>query len=119
MKTLFWISSAKRDLLKLPDSIKKAFGYGLHQAQMGDFPDIAKVLKGFGSSEVLELKEDDRHGTYRAVYTVRFSNSIFVLHAFQKKSKKGIKTSKEDIDLIKSRLKMAEEIYKEWKARKK
>ena len=76
---------------------------------------IGKTQSGFGSANVIELIKDHRGDTYRAVYTIRFAEVIAVLHAFQKKSKKGIETPKEDIELIRSRLKLAEEIYKEWK----
>ena len=68
----------------------------------------AKVLKGFGGAGVLELVEDDEGGTYRAVYTVRFAQAVFVLHCFQKKSKRGIATPKEDMEIIRARLKVAE-----------
>ena len=75
-------------------------------------PPDAKPLKGFGGAGVLELIEDDRNGTYRAVYTVRFSTGIYVLHAFQKKSKKGISTPAHEIDLVKERLKRADELHR-------
>lgn len=117
MKTLIWISSAKRDLIKLPKSVIKSFGYGLYQAQMGEYPDIAKTLKEFSGADVIELKENSCKNTFRAVYTVRFPEAIIILHVFQKKSKKGIKTPKEDIDLIKARFKQAVEVYNEWKER--
>ena len=78
-------------------------------------PDIGKILKGFGGASVIELVDNCKEGTFRAVYTVRFEEVIVILHAFQKKSKKGIETLKQDIELIRSRLKLAEELYKEWK----
>jgi len=111
LKKVEWISSSKKDLLKLPDKIQQVFGYSLYQAQMGDKPFNAKPLKGFLGAGVLEILEDDKGGTYRAVYTVKFEDVIYVLHIFQKKSKHGIETPKEDIDLIKSRLKIAQEIH--------
>ena len=77
----------------------------------GETPPIAKPLKGFGGAGVLELIEDDRTGTYRAIYTVKFGEAIYVLHVFQKKSKRGIGAPKHDIDLVKERLKRAEEIH--------
>jgi phage-related protein len=116
MKKVLWVSSSKRDLEDMPPAVIKEFGYGLFQAQCGTHPDIAKVLKGFGGATVLELKQEDDGGAFRAVYTVRFTDAIVVLHVFQKKSKKGIQTPKQEIDLIHARLKRAEEIYKEWKA---
>ena len=82
-------------------------------AQRGDKHDAAKVLKGFGSAGVLELVEDDQDGTYRAVYTVKFVEAVFVLHCFVKKSKRGIETPKEDMDIIRARLKVAEALAKE------
>lgn len=88
------------------------FGYGLYLAQVGEQHEDAKVLKGFGGASVIEIIDSDKSGTYRAVYTIKMRNIVFVLHIFQKKSKHGIKTPKQDIDLIKNRLKQAEEIYK-------
>lgn len=112
-KPLLWIGSSKKDLMALPVSVRKFFGHALHFAQRGDQHDAAKVLKGFGSAGVLEVVEDDISGTYRAVYTVRFEEAVFVLHCFRKKSKRGIATPKEDIKIIRTRLKVAEAIVKE------
>ena len=112
-KPLFWIGSSKKDLMALPLSVRKFFGHALDFAQHGDQHDAAKVLKGFGGAGVLEVIEDDASGTYRAVYTVRFREAVFVLHCFQKKSKRGIATPKEDIEIIRARLKVAEAIVKE------
>lgn len=108
MKSLFWIASAKKDLMAMPDDVQDTFGYALHLAQTGEKHDQAKPLKGFGSAGVLEVVEDADGGTYRAVYTVRFGNAVYVLHCFQKKSTHGIATPKPDIDLIRDRLKVAE-----------
>lgn len=119
MKTVFWIASSKKDLEDLPKNVIQEFGYALYQAQQGSYPDIAKTLKGFGSAEVIELIENDSSGTFRAIYTVRFTDAIIVLHIFQKKSTKGIETPKQDIDLIHARLKQAELIYKDWKSKRK
>jgi phage-related protein len=115
MKTVLWVASSKKDLRDLPEPVIREFGYALYQAQEGSYPDIAKTLGGFGSAEVIELKENDASGTYRAVYTVRFADAIVVLHVFQKKSTKGIETCKQDIDLIHTRLKQAELTYRDWK----
>ncbi len=112
-KQLIWIGSSKKDLKDLPDEVIDTMGYGLYLAQKGEQHENAKVLKGFGSAGVLEIKESDAAGTYRAVYTVTMPEVVFVLHVFQKKSKEGIKTPQQDIKLIKSRLKCAQEIYKE------
>lgn len=93
------------------------FGYGLYQAQIGKHPDIAKTLSGFAGASVIELVQDCKGDTFRAVYTVRFSDVVVVLHAFQKKSKRGIETPKQDIELIRTRLKLAETVYKDWKVK--
>jgi phage-related protein len=109
-KPLYWVAGSQKDLLAMPKAVVSAFGYGLHQAQIGNQHVSAKVLKGFGGAGVLELIESDEGGTYRAVYTVRIGQSIYVLHCFQKKSKQGIKTPQEDMNLIRSRLKTAEQM---------
>ncbi len=93
--------------------IRKFFGHALDFAQRGDKHDAAKVLKGFGSVGVLEIVEDGRGGTYRAVYTVKFKEAVFVLHVFQKKSRRGMATPKPDIDIIRERLKVAVQLVKE------
>ena len=112
-KPLEWIASSYKDLMALPSEVRRFFGYALSLAQAGDRHDAAKVLKGFGSAGVLELVEDDAGGTYRAVYTVRFGEAVFVLHCFQKKSKRGSATPKKDMDIICARLKVAEALAKE------
>ena len=112
-KPLAWISSSKKDLMALPLEVRKFFGHALDFAQRGDKHDAAKLLKGFGGAGVLELVEDDQSGTYRAVYTVKFAEAVFVLHCFSKKSKRGMETPKEDMDIIRARLKVAEAIAKE------
>ncbi len=89
-------------------------GFALYEAQCGLKPLDAKPLKGFGGAKVLEIASDYQTDTYRAVYTLRFNERVYVLHAFQKKSKKGIATSQSDIELIKRRLKQAEELHKAW-----
>ena len=112
-KKLIWVGSSRKDLIKMPEEVVDGMGYGLYLAQRGLFPGNAKVLKGFGGASLIELKESDAAGTYRAVYTVKMKDMIFVLHAFQKKSKQGIKTPQADIELIQRRLKDAREIYNE------
>ncbi len=112
-RPLIWIGSSKKDLMALPIPVRKFFGHALHFAQNGERHDAAKVLKGFGSAGVLELVEDDADGTYRAVYTVRFQEAVFVLHCFQKKSKTGIGTPAKDMATIRTRLKVAETVAKE------
>ena len=108
LKTLVWIASAKKDLIGMPEDVQDTFGYALHLAQAGKKHEQAKPLKGFGSTSVLEVVEDEAGSTYRAVYTVRFQNAVYVLHCFQKKSTRGIATPKPDLDLIRDRLKAAE-----------
>ena len=112
-RPLEWIGSSYKDLMALPAAVRRFFGYALSLAQAGDQHDAAKVLKGFGSGGVLEVVEDDRSGTYRAVYTVKFEEAVFVLHCFQKKSKRGIATPKEDRAIIHARLKVAEALAKD------
>lgn len=112
-KPLFWIGSSKKDLIALPLDVRKFFGHALHWAQHGEQHAAAKPLKGFGGAGVLEVVEYDGAGTYRAVYTVNFGAAVFVLHCFQKKSKSGIATPKQDIELIRARLKVAETLMKE------
>jgi len=107
-KPLEWIGSSFKDLMALSPEVRRRFGYALSLAQMGDQDDAAKVLRGFSGAGVLEVVEDDAGGTYRAVYTVKFAEAVFVLHCFQKKSKSGIATPKPDIDIIRARLKVAE-----------
>lgn len=112
-KPLEWIGGSRKDLMALPAGVRRLFGYALSLAQAGDQHDSAKILKGFGGAGVLEVVENDVGGTYRAVYTVKFEEAVFVLHCFQKKSKHGIATPKEDIEVIRARLKVAEAIAKE------
>ena len=112
-KPLEWIGNSHKDLMALPAEVRRFFGFALSLAQAGDRHDAAKVLKGFGGAGVLEVLEDDVGGTYRAVYTVKFAEAVFVLHCFQKKSKHGIATPKEEMDIIHARLKVAEALAKE------
>ena len=118
MKALKWIGKSREDLMEFPDEVIDEVGHGLYLAQMGERYTHAKPLSGFGSAKILEIRENDRSGTYRVVYTVEMPEFIFVLHAFQKKSKSGIKTPKQDIDMIKRRLKETESLYKELKGKK-
>lgn len=114
MKPIIWIASTKSDLISLPDDIQDSIGYALHQAQKREKSDKAKSFKGFGNAAVLEIVENNAGGTYRAVYTIKFKEAIAVLHVFQKKSKHGIATPKQDVELIKSRFKLAEQEYAAW-----
>ena len=110
VKPLAWIGSSKRDLLVMPEGVIEVFGYALYLAQTGGKHDQAKPLKGFGSAGVLEIIEDDDGNTYRAVYTVRFKSAVYVLHCYQKKSRKGIATPRQEIELIKARMKRAQQL---------
>ncbi|MBF0336090.1 MAG: type II toxin-antitoxin system RelE/ParE family toxin [Alphaproteobacteria bacterium] len=113
LKDLMFVGSSRKDLKKFPAGVKANIGAALYEAQMGRKPAAAKPLQGFGSAGVLEVIEDERGNTFRAVYTVRFVTAVYVLHAFMKKSKKGTGTPKEDVDLIRARLKDAEQIHKQ------
>jgi|SRR6185437_4525574 len=109
-KPLFWVASAKRDLLAFPERVKDELGTALSVAQFGGKHPKAKPWKGEGAG-VFEIVEDHRGDTYRAVYTVRFERAVYVLHAFQKKSPSGIKTAKADVELIHQRLSLARQDY--------
>lgn len=113
-KPLKWMGSSKRDLDAMPEEVKDVFGHAIDLAQAGGKHQDAKAMGGFGSAGVLEVVEDHRSDTYRAVYTIKFSGWVYVLHCFQKKSKSGIKTPKEDIALITARLKAAKSDYELW-----
>lgn len=107
-KPLLWVASSKKDLMALPSEVQDVFGYALHLAQEGRKHEQAKPLKGFGGAGVLEVVEDFKSDTYRAVYTVKFGHAVYVLHCFQKKSAHGSETPKPDMNLIRDRLKAAE-----------
>ena len=109
-KPLFWIASAKADLLEFPAQVKDGIGIALSVAQFGGKHPQAKPWKGDGPG-VLEVVENHSGNTYRAIYTVRFERAVYVLHAFQKKSPRASKTAKTDIELVGRRLKAAQEDY--------
>jgi len=111
-KPLYWIGSSKKDLYALPDQVIDDFGDALSAAQFGGKSKRVKPWKGEGPG-VLEIVEDYRGDTFRAVYTVRFEHAIYVLHTFQKKSKTGIATSRKDQAMIASRLKDAQQEYED------
>ena len=108
LKPIYWVGSSKKDLLKLPNDVIDIFGFALHLAQSGKKHEQAKPFKGFGGASVLEVVEDHMGDTYRAIYTVKIDERVYVLHCFQKKSSKGIETPKQDMDLIRERLKAAQ-----------
>jgi len=103
----------------MPVQVQKTFGTALRDVQDGETPIETKALSGFGGASVLELLEDYDRRTFRAVYTVGFPGAVYVLHVFEKKSRHGIKTPREDVALIKSRLKIAREHYDAWRREEK
>ena len=113
MKRVAWIGSSYKDFRAFPDPVQDAMGYALFLAQTGRMHGDAKPLKGFGGAGVLELIEDHQGDAYRAVYTVRFEDAVYVLHAFQKKSKQGRKTPAQEMEMIRKRLKAAEENHRQ------
>jgi phage-related protein len=113
-KPVRWIGSSRDDLRVFPEPVKRRVGGALWEAQIGSKAPYAKPLKGFGGASVLEVVDDFDGNTYRAVYTVKFAKAIYVLHVFQKKSKRGIATPQSEIALIEQRLKRAKLEYEEW-----
>jgi phage-related protein len=108
LKPVVWVGSSKADFVEFPDEVKRCIGYALYVAQQGGKHADAKPLTGFGGAGIMEVVADHRGDTFRTVYTVRLAGRVYVLHAFQKKSKSGIKTPKTQIDLLRARLKRAE-----------
>lgn len=111
MKPVIWLGSSRKDLKTFPKAVRRDIGQALYAAQRGVTYPSAKPLRGFGSSQVHEIVDRHRTDTYRAVYTVRFRGFLYVLHAFQKKAKKGARTPKADIDMIKRRIAQARNDY--------
>ncbi|HYZ26775.1 MAG TPA: type II toxin-antitoxin system RelE/ParE family toxin [Geminicoccaceae bacterium] len=113
-KPVRWVGSSKEDLRDFPEEVRRRVGGALWDAQLGLKAPYAKPLRGFGGAGVLEIVDDFDGDTYRAVYTVRFVGAVYVLHAFQKKSRRGIATPKAELDLIRQRLRRATEDYERW-----
>ena len=113
-KPVFWICDCNEELKSFPKEVRRGIGVAIMQAQCGSKSFHAKPLKGFGGSGILEVVEDFDGNTYRAVYTVKLVDAVYVLHVFQKKSKAGIKTPKQEIELIKNRLKRAKQHHAAW-----
>jgi phage-related protein len=113
IKPVFWMGSSRGDLRAMPEQVRRDIGKALYTAQQGFADPKAKPLKGFGGARVVEIVERDRSGAYRAVYTAQLGDMIYVLHVFQKKSKRGIATPKQDIALIRRRFADAERHHKE------
>ena len=118
MKRLFWIGSSRDDLKQFPDEVQDEMGHGLYLAQMGDRHNHAKTLSGLGNAKVIELRENDRSGTYRVVYTVEMAEFILYCMPFRKNRREASATPKQEIDLIKHLLKEADALYKELKGEK-
>jgi phage-related protein len=112
IKPVFWIGSSRRDLQAMPRQVRSDIGQALYTAQQGMTDPAAKPLKGFGGTRVMEVAERYRTDAYRAVYTAHLGTAIYVLHVFQKKSKSGIATPKQDLDLITKRFAEAQEDHK-------
>jgi phage-related protein len=112
LKPVIWMGSSRRDVSAFPDDVKCHVGYALYLAQQGGKHEDAKSLKGFKGASVVEVVTDHRGDTFRTVYTVRIAGVVYVLDAFQKKSKKGSKTPKADLDRIRQRLSDAEKLAK-------
>ena len=110
-KPLRWVGSTLRDLRAFPSEVRSAVGYALYAAQNGNVDPAAKPMKGFGGASVMEIIAPFSGDTWRAIYTVRFQEVVYVLHAFQKKSKSGTSTPKKEIDLIYQRLAAAQRDY--------
>jgi phage-related protein len=113
LKPVIWVGSSRKDLREFPESVRDHMGYALYVAQRGGKRRDAKALSGFGGAGVVEIVTDYRSDTFRAVYTLRYAGTVYVLHAFQKKSKTGRATPRRDNELIKQRLREAEQIAKE------
>jgi len=110
LKPVVWVGSSRKDLRAFPDAVQDLMGYALYVAQQGGKHREAKTLTGFGGAGVVEIIADHRGDTFRAVYTVRYQGTVYVLHAFQKKSTSGRATPKHEMDVITQRLRVAEQI---------
>lgn len=113
-KPVRWVGSSREDVSGFPEEVRRRVGGALWDAQIGRKASYAKPLRGFGDASVLEILDDFDGDAYRAVYTVRFARAVYVLHAFQKKSKRGVATPRSELDLIEQRLKRAREDYAKW-----
>jgi phage-related protein len=116
-KPLYWLGSALKDLVKFPPEVQRSLGFALSAAQYGGKHISSKPWKGEGPG-IMEVVKDFDGDTYRAIYTVRFENAVYVLHAFQKKSPRGIATRQSDVELVRERLKAAQKDYEQRIARR-
>jgi phage-related protein len=115
LKPVIWVGSSRKDLREFPEPVQDHMGYALYVAQRGGKHRDAKALSGFGGTGIVEVVKDYRGDTFRAVYTLRHAGTVYVLHAFQKKSKTGRETPRRDMELIRQRLREAEQISREMK----
>jgi|SRR5450755_3859675 phage-related protein len=115
LKPVIWVGTSLKDLREFPAPVQDVMGYALYLAQGGGKHPDAKVLSGFGGGGVVEAIKDYRGDTFRTVYTLKYAGKVYVLHAFQKKSKTGRATPRRDMELIKQRLREAEQIARERK----
>jgi phage-related protein len=113
LRPVRWVGSSRRDLKSFPKQVQRDVGQALYAAQCGEEYPTVKALKGYGGRGVLEIVAGYEGDAYRAVYTVNFKDAIYVLHAFRKKSKRGIATPQMDLDLIQRRLAAAERDHRE------
>ena len=114
IRPIFWLGDSRKNVRSFPDEVRDVMGYGLLLAQKGGKHPDAKPLRGFRGAGVLEIIEAYDGNAYRGIYTVKLAGVVYVLHAFQKKSKKGIATPKHDLDVVKDRLKVAREHHAQW-----
>ena len=112
-RPVVWVGSSRRDVRRFPREVRRDLGRALYAAQQGEIDPAAKPLRGFGGGSVIEIVASHRGDTWRAMYTVRYAEAIYVLHAFQKKSKSGIATPKKDMALVRQRLGEAERLHRE------
>jgi phage-related protein len=112
LKPVIWVGSSRKDMREFPDPVQDHMGYALYVAQLGGKHRDTKALAGFGGAGVVEVVKDFRGDTFRAVYTLRYAGVVYVLHAFQKKSKTGRETPRREVELIRQRLREAEQIAK-------
>lgn len=114
LKAIVWLGSSKKDLGEFPEEVEDDVGYSLFEAQQGKMPQDAKAPQGFAGASVLEIISNFDTDAFRAVYTVEFEEAIYVLHCFQKKSKRGNETPQKDEDMIERRFKAAREEHQKW-----
>lgn len=112
-RPVVWLGSCRGDLRSFPRAVRREIGAALYAAQQGETDPAAKPLKGFGGASVLEIISDYRGDTWRAVYTIRFRDAVYVLHVFQKKSKRGVATPKQEMEVIKRRLAEVDRLHQE------